>query len=125
SLQADAFFAYFFWRFTCDFPESLSSPKLQKVLARGTAGALILAFVLFTWQLLLILLGFQKALAAGASPLDFAPEKPSWEYYGPLTLATVYALVVLFRRARAAEPVERRRVGLLVGSLVLGIGPLF
>jgi hypothetical protein len=125
SLQADAFFAYFFWRFACDFPESSSSPKLRKVLSRGTTGTLILAFVLFTWQLLLVLVGFQKALATGGSPVTFAPVKPSWEYYGPLTLATVYALVVLFRRARAAEPVERRRVGLFVGSLVLGIGPLF
>lgn len=125
SLQADAFFAYFFWRFTCDFPESSTSPKLQKVLSRWTTGTLILAFVLFAWQLLLVLLGFQKSLTTGAPVPSFAPVKPSWEYYGPLTLATVYALVVLFRRTRTADPVERRRVGLLVGSLVLGIGPLF
>jgi hypothetical protein len=124
-LQVDSFFPYFFWRFTRDFPDSSSSPRLKKILSGGSRASLVIAVALVAWQLGLNIQAFQRALELGLRPAALAPPKPSWEHYGFLVVATVAALVVLLWRARAAQGEERRRVGMFVGALTLGITPLF
>ena len=124
SLPVDAFFAYFFWRFTGEFPDADSSVGLRRTLAVGSWTTLLLGFLLFGHQIVLLLRSMLSSVGAW-QPSKLALQKPDYDYYVPLAIATVAGLVVLFLRARDATGAERRRVGLFAAGLGLGIAPLF
>ncbi len=119
---ADAFLAYFFWSFTQDFPNSVSSFKVQRLLSFGRRVALGAGFAGLAWQVARLL---ARATGGFATAADLAPTKPSYEYYGPLLLLVTLAFGVLLWRTRGAAGEEGRRARLFVGSLVLGLAPLF
>jgi general stress protein CsbA len=121
-LPADAFLAYFFWSFAQEFPNSVSSFKVQRLLSFGRKVALGVGFAGFAWQVAKL---FARAVAGAATPAALAPAKPSYEYYGPLLLLVTAAFGVLLWRTRAAAGDEGRRARLFVGALVLGLAPLF
>ncbi|MFY9823153.1 MAG: serine/threonine-protein kinase [Thermoanaerobaculia bacterium] len=120
-LQPDAFLAWYFWSFAQEFPNSVSSFRVQRLLLWGRRAALAAGVAAFTWQIgrSLVWLGRQNA-----SPIP-PPPKPSYEYYGPLLLLTCLAFAVLAWRTRAASGEEGRRARLFVAALVVGLAPLF
>src|SRR5262245_26192091 len=122
ALPADAFLAYFFWSFAQDFPDRVSSFKVQRLLSLGRKTALGVGFAGFAWQIARLL---ARAAEGAATPAALAPPKPSYEYYGPLLLLVTLALGVLLWRTRGAAGDEGRRARLFVGALVLGLAPLF
>jgi eukaryotic-like serine/threonine-protein kinase len=121
-LPVDAFLAYLFWSFAQEFPNSVSSFKVQRLLSLGRRLALGMAFAGVAWQLARLL-----AQAAGgvSTPAALAPEKPSYEYYGPLLLLVILAFAMLLWRTRSAAGEEGQRARLFVAALVLGLSPLF
>jgi general stress protein CsbA len=121
-LPADAFLPYFFWSFAQEFPNSVSSFKVQRLLSLGRRVALGLAFAGVAWQLVRLL---DKAARGGATPPALVPPKPSYEYYGPLLLLVILAFAMLLWRTRSAAGEEGRRARLFVAALVLGLSPLF
>ncbi len=123
SMQVDSFFPYFFWRFAQEFPRTSHSFRVKRLLRRGAQLALLLGIVLFVKELLR--LGATLGVAGGAGGLgEILHDKPSYEHYGPLWLATIAALAVLLRNARAAAGAERRRARLFAVGLAVALVPL-
>jgi hypothetical protein len=123
-LAVDAFLPWAFWRFTREFPNSLSSFKVQRLLTAGERLSLAAGITFFGWQLGIVL--YTLWLGAGiAPPAEVAPDKPSYEFYGPLLLLTGLAFAALLWRARGAVGEEGRRARLFVAGLVAGLAPLF
>ena len=118
-LPVDAFLAYLFWSFAQEFPNSVSSFKVQRLLSLGLKAALAAGAAGVAWQAIL--------LAAGGSlhPGPLVPAKPSYEYYGPLLFLVTLAFGMLLWRTRGAAGEEGRRARLFVAALVLGLAPLF
>src|SRR4030095_5834316 len=80
-LPADAFLPYFFWAFAQEFPNSVSSFKVQRFLSLGRRLAWWTAFAGVAWQLGRLLV---RAAQGVMTPSALLPPKPSYEYYGPL-----------------------------------------
>ncbi|HEV2845925.1 MAG TPA: serine/threonine-protein kinase [Thermoanaerobaculia bacterium] len=125
-LAPDAFLPYLFWTFTQDFPYSVSSFRVQRLLALGRRIALWAGILGFSWQLSGAVLHWTRTPLQTIGNLgDLAPEKPSYEYYAPLLLLVVIAFVILLWRARGATGEEGQRSRLFVVGLVAGFAPLF
>jgi eukaryotic-like serine/threonine-protein kinase len=120
-VQPDAFLAWSFWSFAQEFPNSVSSFRMQRLLLWGRPTALVAGVAGFAWQLGRL----PVWLARHKTPPILPPPKPSYEYYGPLLLLTCLAFVVLVWRTRAASGEEGRRARLFVAALVVGLAPLF
>lgn len=119
-----AFRPYFVWRFAATFPRE---PPFG--WPRRTA-AVALRFTLAGGWLF-----FAASLTAAALTLTGVPDGPSWLnlldrrtqvplYFFFLTPLTLAALLMIGVNARSAGPLERRRVRVFVGGLVLGTGPV-
>ncbi len=124
SLHVDSFFAWSFWLFAHEFPQAPTSRRVRRALAWGERVALLSGLALAGKELLAIALAVAMA-PAGASAASIALDKPSYEHYWIPTLLTITALSVLLWRARKAVGAERRRVGLFVTALAIGLTPLF
>ncbi len=123
SVHVDAFFPYFFWLFALEFPQAPAPERLRRFLPQAPLAALALGGALLLGQSALFV--HAVATAPVRLPGPAAPEKPSYAFYGLLTLATLAAFATLVWRARASSGAERRRVGLFGAALMLGILPLF
>jgi len=123
-LATEAFLPYFFWTFTQEFPQSISSFKVQRFFAQGRRVALVAGLAGFSWQILRLAAAW---IAAGgqARPVLLAPAKPSYEFYGPLLFLVTLAFGMLLWRMRGAAGDEGRRAKLFVAGLVAGLAPLF
>jgi general stress protein CsbA len=120
----DAFLAWLFWSFAQEFPNSVSSFKVQRLLSAGRQVALAGGVAGFLWQVGRLLVRLAKT-GAVTVPALVAPPKPSYEYYGPLLLLTTLAFAMLLWRTRGAAGDEGRRARLFVAALVTGLAPLF
>jgi hypothetical protein len=123
-LPVDAFLPFFAWEFTQEFPNSVSSFKIQRLLTLGGRVSLAAGVAGFFWQVLRLAVSWARASSAAAPDL-VAPVKPSSEYYGPLLLLVTLALGMLFWRTRSAAGEEGRRARLFVAGLVAGLVPQF
>jgi hypothetical protein len=123
-LPPDAFLPYFFWTFTQEFPNSISSFRLQRLLSWGRRVALWAGLAGFTWQLFRLAVAWARA-PEGVGPAGLAPAKPSYEFYAPLLLLVTLAFAMLLWRMRGAAGEEGRRARLFVAGLVAGLAPLF
>ena len=121
-LPADAFLPYLFWSFAQEFPNSVSSFRLQRLLGVGRKVALGAGLAGVAWHVGRLL---AQAAKGAVSPTALAPVKASYEYYGPLLLLVTFAFGVLLWRTLGAAGDEGRRARLFVGALVLGLAPLF
>jgi Protein kinase domain len=125
-LPPDAFLPYFFWTFSQEFPNSVSSFKVQKLLRWGRTVALWAGIGGVAWQLLRLARAWLRAAGAGAvTPGLLAPSKPSFQFYGPLLFLVTLALLMLLWRTRKAAGQEGRRARLFAAGLVAGLAPLF
>ena len=126
-LPPDAFLPYFFWTFSQEFPNSVCSFKVQKLLTWGRMVALWAGFGGVAWQVLRLIGAWLRAGAAAGpvTPGLLAPRKPSFEFYSPLLLLVTLAFLVLLWRTRGAAGQEGRRARLFVAGLVAGLAPLF
>jgi hypothetical protein len=123
-LAPDAFLPYLFWTFTQLFPNSLSSFKVQRLLTFGSRFAFWAGVLGFAWQIFTAVRHWMRTPAV-KNLSDLAPEKPSYEYYGPLLLLVLLSFVLLLWRARAATGEEKQRSRFFVIGLVAGFAPLF
>jgi len=123
-LPVDAFLPFFAWAFTQEFPNSVSSFKVQRLLTLGGRVSLAAGVAGFLWQIFRLIVAWARVGEAKAPGL-IAPVKPSSEYYGPLLLLVILALVMLFWRTRGAAGEEGRRARLFVTALVAGLVPQF
>jgi general stress protein CsbA len=117
----DAFLAWFLWSFAQKFPNSVSSFRVQRLLAWGRRLALAAGLAGFSWQVARLL----ARVGGDLSPARLAPLKPSYEYYSPLLSLTVLAFAVLIWRTQGAAGEEGRRARLFVAALAVGLSPLF
>jgi hypothetical protein len=115
-LPADAFLPYFAWRFCQEFPNSVSSFQVQRLLTVGRRLSFAVGVAGFSWQ------AARLVVAALESRETI---KPSTEYYVPLLLVLIPALLLLVRRTWSAKGEEGRRARLFVTGLVAGLGPMF
>jgi hypothetical protein len=115
-LPPDAFLPYFAWRFCQEFPNSVSSFQVQRLLTVGRRLSLAVGVAGFAWQAVRLVVG-------GMEGREVA--KPSTEFYGPLLLVLIPALLLLVRRTWGAKGEEGRRARLFVAGLVAGLGPMF
>jgi eukaryotic-like serine/threonine-protein kinase len=122
-LPADAFLPYFFWTFTQEFPNSVSSFKVQRLLALGRKVSLWVGFAGIAWQVFRLLATWYRA--AGPMTPRLAPAKPSYAFYAPLLFLVTLAFGMLLWRMRGATGDEGRRARLFVAGLVAGLAPLF
>jgi len=120
-LTPEAFLPYFFWTFTQEFPQSVSSFRVQRFFAAGRRVALAAGAAGFVWQILRLVATWT---AAGVQ-VRLAPAKPSYEFYGPLLFLVTLAFATLLWRMRGAGGDEGRRAKLFVTGLVAGLAPLF
>jgi hypothetical protein len=123
-LPVDAFLPFFAWEFTQEFPNSVSSFKVQRLLTLGGRVSLAAGVAGFLWQIFRLIVAWARAGEAKAPGL-IAPVKPSSEYYGPLLLLVILALLMLFWRTRGAAGEEGRRARLFVAALAAGLVPQF
>ena len=123
-LPVDAFLPWFFWSFAQEFPNSVTSFKIQRLLSAGRRTALLAGLAGSLWQGLTFLKVLSKS-AAGAPPGQLMPDKPSYSYYGFFLLLTIAAFATLVWRTRGASGDEGRRARLFVAALVVGLAPLF
>jgi eukaryotic-like serine/threonine-protein kinase len=119
-LSPDAFFPYLFWKFTQEFPDSVSSFKTQRLLFWGRKVSLGVGVLLFAWQIIRLI-----RHAAARTTGSIVPDKPSYGYYRPLLLLVLLAFVMLLWRTWRASGDEGRRARLFVTGLVAGFAPLF
>jgi hypothetical protein len=124
ALPADAFLPWLFWSFAQEFPNSVSSFKVQRLLSVGLRTALAAGVAGFGWQTLRFLILLARE-GIEAEPARLAPEKASYGYYGPLLLLTTLAFAILLWRTRGAAGEEGRRARLFVAALVVGLAPMF
>jgi hypothetical protein len=115
-LPPDAFLPYFAWRFCQEFPNSVSSFQVQRLLTAGRRLSLAVGVAGFTWQAARLVAGWLE---------DQEVAKPSSEFYGPLLLVLVPAFVLMGRRTWGAKGEEGRRARLFVTGLGVGLAPLF
>jgi hypothetical protein len=119
-----AFRPYFVWRFAAAFPREppFGWPRRAAAIALRVTHA-------GGW------LFFAGSLGAAAATLAGVQDGPSWlnaldrraeaaPYFLFLTPLTLAALLMIAVNTRAAGPVERRRVRVFVGGLVIGTGPV-
>ena len=123
-LPVDAFLPWLFWSFAQEFPNSVSSFKVQRLLSVGRRTALLAGIAGFLWQSLRLAVLLQKH-GFGGSPALSMPVKPSYEYYGPILLLTIPAFAILFWRTRGASGEEGRRARLFAAALGIGLSPMF
>jgi eukaryotic-like serine/threonine-protein kinase len=123
-LPSDAFLPYFFWTFSQEFPNSVSSFKVQRLLAIGRKAALWAGIAGLIWQVFRLAKVWVQTKPP-VTPALLAPAKPSYEYYGPLLLLVTLAFVVLLWRTWGAAGKEGQRARLFVTGLVAGLAPLF
>jgi hypothetical protein len=123
-LPVDAFLPFFAWAFTQEFPHSVSSFKVQRLLTLGGRVSLAAGVAGFLWQIFRLIVAWARAGEAKAPGL-IAPVKPSSEYYGPLLLLVTLALLMLFWRTKGAAGEEGRRARLFVAGLMAGLVPQF
>ena len=123
NLRVDAFFPLFLWRFAHDFPSAPSSPRIERLLALGTAVAGGAGVLLFAVELAVVGTA-GEGIAAGIPLVVMAPDKPSYTEYGTLGLLSIGALATLLWRARSATGAELRRSRLFALALALGITPI-
>jgi eukaryotic-like serine/threonine-protein kinase len=123
ALPVDAFMPYFFWTFAQEFPNSLSSFKMQRLLVWGRKATLAFGFLAFLWQVVR-----QAAMWIKAdrwTPDKLAQAKASYGFYVPMLLLVTIGLVVLLWRTWNASGDEGRRARLFVAGLVAGFAPQF
>ncbi len=108
SVNTDAFIPFFFWLFVRDFPVSRGSAALHRVFRVVIPGTAILGAALMLTPVLLEVHGPGFSVA----------------YFALLLVANACAVPVAIWKARAARRVERRRVGLFLTALAVGIGPI-
>ncbi|MFL6196933.1 MAG: serine/threonine-protein kinase [Thermoanaerobaculia bacterium] len=123
-LPVDAFLAWFAWTFAQEFPNSVSSFKVQRILSWGVRTSLWAGLAGVAWQAVRLVARW-AGLREPASPSLLAMAKPSFEFYVPLLLLVTSAFAVLVWRSRSAAGDEGRRGRLFVGGLVAGLAPLF
>ena len=123
-LPVDAFLPYCAWTFTQEFPNSVSSFKVQRLLTLGVRVSLAAGFAGFAWQILRLLAGWAQA-GSVATPEKLVPVKPSYEYYVPVLLLVTLAFAMLLWRTWGSSGEEGRRGRLFVAGLVVGLAPLF
>ncbi|HEV2856611.1 MAG TPA: serine/threonine-protein kinase [Thermoanaerobaculia bacterium] len=123
-LPPDAFLPWFFWTFAQEFPNSVSSFKVQRLLGWGRRVTLAAGFAGVSWQLLRLAAAWARSKVLGA-PGELAYVKPSYEFYTPLMLLILPAFLVLLWRTWGATGEEGRRARLFVAGLVAGLAPLF
>jgi len=123
-LPPDAFLPYFFWTFSQEFPNSVCSFKVQKLLRWGRTVALWAGIGGVAWQLLRLARAWLRA-AGAVTPGLLAPSKPSFQFYGPLLFLVTLGFLMLLWRTRKAAGQEGRRARLFVAGLVAGLAPLF
>jgi eukaryotic-like serine/threonine-protein kinase len=118
SLSFDAFLPFFFWKFVGEFPTTVLSFRTRRVLAAGTLTSLIAGFVLFGFELELLLARVVRSWSHPVANLkDVAPEKPSYGFYSVVLGLSVLALAFLLARVRTTAEPERRRARIFVAGL--------
>lgn len=126
ALRADAFTAYFLWRFVAEFPRLAAFQSRWEVPRRATQVAMIIGAILFV---ICAADQFAKPFASlDAVRSAWASFVPGLTTRGPLFWAAQYVIVlpafpVLVWRTRNAQADERRRGRLLVAGLVVGTAP--
>jgi hypothetical protein len=123
-LPVDAFLAWFAWTFAQEFPNSVSSFKVQRILSWGVRISLWAGLAGVAWQGVRLAVRW-AGLPGPASPILLAMAKPSFEFYVPLLLLVTSGFAVLLWRTRSAGGEEGRRARLFVIGLVAGLAPLF
>ncbi len=125
-LAPDAFLPYLFWTFAQLFPNSVSSSRVQRLMAQGRRFTGWAGCLGFAWQTLWAVRHWTRTSFQTIENLsDLAPAKPSYEYYAPLLLLVLLSFVLLLWRAWRATGEEGQRSRLFVISLVAGFAPLF
>ncbi|HSG40752.1 MAG TPA: serine/threonine-protein kinase [Thermoanaerobaculia bacterium] len=120
-LPVDTFLPYCLWAFTEQFPNSVSSFKMHRLLAWGRKAAFGFGIAAFAWQA-----ARQTAKWVQAdqwNPASLVHQKASYGLYVPMMLLVMAALVVLLRRTWGASGEEGRRSRIFVAGLVAGLAP--
>jgi hypothetical protein len=121
-VHADAFFAYVFWLFCRDFPRGLTSPAADRLVRWALRVSFALGAGLFLVNVILNLPlsgpGFSEA--AGVLAPFSRRARPSY-YWTSLFALTLPAPLFALWRGRRAPLEERRRAGLFLGGLTLGV----
>ena len=125
-MALDAFLPLFLWLFVRDFPESLLAGAPRRVLRWGIRVSIAVGTTLFLANLV------ARFAPVHAHDSGLVPRLVRgfvrWEatslYYGPMALLMIAALCFMVWKGRAARRDERRRAGLFLFSLVLGLGPI-
>lgn len=121
-LPVDAFLPYCFWTFTQEFPNSVSSFKMQRLLTWGRKVAFGFGVVAFLWQVSRQV--WKWVVADLWTPKALAQAKASYGLYVPMLLLVTLALVMLLWRTRGAFGDEGRRARLFVAGLAVGLAPI-
>jgi eukaryotic-like serine/threonine-protein kinase len=123
SLHLDAFLPYFFWRFVGEFPTPPTSFRARRILQAGAWVSLVVGCALFLFESGLLLRNLWRRWGEpGITLKDLAPDKPSYEYYGPVLLLAMLALAFLLARIPTIVQPEGRRARLFVIALT-GMAP--
>ncbi|MEO6326203.1 MAG: hypothetical protein ABIT01_20470, partial [Thermoanaerobaculia bacterium] len=125
-LALDAFLPLSLWLFVRDFPESSLARAPRAVIRWGIGAAAVTGAILLPTN---AISRFLPALAAKGNPLARVVSaldrwKPDSLYYAAPALLIVASFAVILWKARTARGEERRRVGLFLSSLVVGLTPI-
>jgi general stress protein CsbA len=121
-LPADAFLPYFAWSFSQEFPNSVSTSRVQRLLTWGRRVSLGAGIAGFAWQVWRLV---STGIRGAWTPSQSAPIKPSYEFYGLFLLLVTLALAMLIWRTWGSTGEEGRRARIFVTGLVAGLAPLF
>lgn len=121
-LRPDVFLPAFLWRFASAFPSPLQRP-LGSIALAGT-------WLLFAFGMTALAINFSTAFDTFGGATDWrAPwviARGGGTLYWPVTVLTsLGALLILLFRFAASRHEERFRLKIFVGSLVIGLSPLF
>ena len=118
----ESFLPVFLWAFVREFPKTLRFHVLDRrseLLGRASLWA---GLVLFAANAVLARTS-NPELARWLSPLS-RTHLNEVIFWGVITALTSAALIVAPLRARVAPPLERRRVRIFLGGIILGVAPL-
>jgi len=127
ALQVDALAPYFLLLFVSEYPRVSTYDASRSLVRRLTSIAAVVGWILLAANLLIALFDAYAVSNAWTGYLALLGRETTettgrW-YWPPILALSFVALVILFRRARAAAPTERRRVMTLVVGLVACAAP--
>jgi hypothetical protein len=123
-VRVDAWLPLCLWLFVVEFPDPLSSARARAWTDRAIRASAWVGATLFVVNLVTPLVPPTAAPILSRALAALEASTPG-SYYWPILLTIgVPIWPFLLWRARNALPEERRRVGLFVGGLVLGLAPM-